>query len=223
MDAVNYILNYVRFRGYDGPEIHYVMIDEVQDLPHAILYLLSKTATYGLFYSGDTAQTIAKGVGFRFCDLKSLFNPRSMGGSLNLKAPIIKHLTVNFRSHNNILQLANSVVSAIEILFPKTIDRMRKEVSDLDGPRPMIISPGDEELLFYMLCGDETGDGQEGGLKKPALEFGCDQVIIVRDQESKARVPPMLQHALCLTVYEAKGLEFNDVILFNFFSETPCG
>lgn len=30
----------------------------------------------------------------------------------------------------------------------------------------------------------------------------------------------MLQHALCLTVYEAKGLEFNDVILFNFFSET---
>ena len=33
----------------------------------------------------------------------------------------------------------------------------------------------------------------------------------------------MLQHALCLTVYEAKGLEFNDVILFDFFSETPCG
>jgi len=28
----------------------------------------------------------------------------------------------------------------------------------------------------------------------------------------------MLQHALCLTIYEAKGLEFNDVILFNFFS-----
>lgn len=29
----------------------------------------------------------------------------------------------------------------------------------------------------------------------------------------------MLQHALCLTIYEAKGLEFNDVILFNFFTE----
>lgn len=33
----------------------------------------------------------------------------------------------------------------------------------------------------------------------------------------------MLQHALCLTIYEAKGLEFNDVILFNFFTETKCG
>lgn len=32
----------------------------------------------------------------------------------------------------------------------------------------------------------------------------------------------MLQHALCLTIYEAKGLEFNDVILFNFFAESPC-
>ena len=62
----------------------------------------------------------------------------------------------------------------------------------------------------------------EGAAKRPPLEFGCDQVIIVRDQESKSKVPPMLQHALCLTIYEAKGLEFNDVILFNFFSETKC-
>lgn len=144
MDAVNYILNYIRFRVYDAPEIHYIMIDEVQDLPHAMVYLLSKTATYGVFYSGDTAQTIAKGVGFRFCDLNSLFNPRLFESSLTLKPPIVKHLTINFRSHNNILQLANSVVSALEILFPKTIDRMKKEVSDLLGPKPMILAEGDE-------------------------------------------------------------------------------
>lgn len=120
------------------------MIDEVQDLPHAIVYLLSKTATYGVFYSGDTAQTIAKGVGFRFCDLKSLFNPQAFNNSLNLKNPVIKHLTVNFRSHNNILQLANSIVSSLEILFPKTIDRLKKEISDLHGPKPMILSSSDE-------------------------------------------------------------------------------
>jgi superfamily I DNA/RNA helicase len=115
MDAVNYILNYIRFRGrgYTGPEIHYVMIDEVQDLPHAIIYLLSRTASYGVFYSGDTAQTIAKGVGFRFCDLKSLFDQKLFNSSLKLTKPTIKHLTVNFRSHNNILQLANSIVSCL--------------------------------------------------------------------------------------------------------------
>lgn len=31
----------------------------------------------------------------------------------------------------------------------------------------------------------------------------------------------MLQHALCLTVYECKGLEFEDVILYNFFNDAP--
>jgi superfamily I DNA/RNA helicase len=89
------------------------MIDEVQDLPHAIVYLLSRVASYGVFYSGDTAQTIAKGVGFRFCDLKNLFNDHLFDSSLKLQNPVIKHLTINFRSHNNILQLANSVVSSI--------------------------------------------------------------------------------------------------------------
>ena len=27
IDTVNYILNSIRFRGYEGPEIHYIMID----------------------------------------------------------------------------------------------------------------------------------------------------------------------------------------------------
>lgn len=118
--------------------------------------MFSKTVRYGVFYSGDTAQTIAKGIGFRFCDLKNLFDPKQFDHCLNLKKPVVKQLTVNFRSHNNILQLANSVVSSIEILFPKTIDRLKKEVSNLTGPKPMILAEGNEELLFYVLSGDES-------------------------------------------------------------------
>lgn len=73
------------------------------------------------------------------------------------------------------------------------------------------------ENLFYLL----VGKAQEKGGKTGPAEFGCDQVIIVRDQESKKRVPSVLQHALCLTVYECKGLEFEDVILYNFFTDAP--
>jgi hypothetical protein len=55
------------------------------------------------------------------------------------------------------------------------------------------------------LCGDDQkrieASEKAEGMKKPPLEFGCDQVIIVRDQESKAKIPAMLQHALCLTIY----------------------
>jgi len=50
------------------------MVDEVQDLPHCAILLFSKLAEQGLFFSGDTAQNIAKGVAFRFCDLKKLFD-----------------------------------------------------------------------------------------------------------------------------------------------------
>ena len=32
-------------------------------------------------------------------------------------------------------------------------------------------------------------------------------------------MPSVLQHALCLTVYECKGLEFEDVVLYNFFTD----
>lgn len=40
----------------------------------------------------------------------------------------------------------------------------------------------------------------------------------MRDQEMKDQVPEFLANMLCLTIYEAKGLEFDDVFLYNFFS-----
>jgi hypothetical protein len=53
--------------------------------------------------------------------------------------PSMKQLTVNFRSHNQILNLANSVVSAIELLFPSSIDRLKNEKSPKDGPKPILV------------------------------------------------------------------------------------
>ena len=49
-------------------------------------------------------------------------------------------------------------------------------------------------------------------------QFGASQVIIVRDQRVKEELPEFMKSMLCLTVYESKGLEFDDVILFNFFA-----
>ena len=82
-------------------------------------------------------------------------------------------------------------------------------------------------MLFFVLSGQEKyksdmhSSNQEGMAKRPQLEFGCNQVILVKDQDSKKKIPNILQHALCLTIYEAKGLEFDDVVLFNFFNDSP--
>lgn len=65
----------------------------------------------------------------------------------------------NFRSHSKILDLANSVVSLLELLFPRTIDKLIKETSDNEGPRPILIDAiADKQALFklfekYLLFG----------------------------------------------------------------------
>ena len=59
-------------------------------------------------------------------------------------------------------------------------------------------------------------------VERPAIEFGSEMVVIVRDQEAKRRLPTELKHALCLTVYEVKGLEFDDVFIYNFFTDSTA-
>lgn len=184
-----------------------MMVDEVQDLTPALLALLIEVTQQKLFFSGDTAQTIAKGVGFRFGDLSELFK------TSRFEEPTVRQLTMNFRSHNQILELANSVVALLECLFPQTIDRMAKERSYEDGPKPCLIDTGNINHLLSILFGDSSKSTEE-------IQFGCNQVIIVRDQFSKDKLHPLLKHALCLTVFESKGLEFEDVVVYNFFEDS---
>jgi predicted ribonuclease YlaK len=53
--------------------IDYLMVDEVQDLTPKTLQTLLRLTSHKVFFAGDTAQTIAKGVGARFLDLRNLF------------------------------------------------------------------------------------------------------------------------------------------------------
>jgi ATP-dependent exoDNAse (exonuclease V) beta subunit len=55
------------------------------------------------------------------------------------------------------------------------------------------------------------------------IDFGSEQVILVRNDEARRNLPPSLaESAIVLTVFEAKGLEFNDVLLWDFFKDSPA-
>ena len=58
-----------------GPRIDEVYVDEVQDFTQAELRLFLEVChdKNALFLTGDTCQTIARGVGFRFEDLTTMF------------------------------------------------------------------------------------------------------------------------------------------------------
>lgn len=55
------------------------------------------------------------------------------------------------------------------------------------------------------------------------IEFGAHQVVLVRTLESENKLPSLLGNSiLFLTISQAKGLEFDDVLILNFFKDSPA-
>jgi len=203
MDVVRHVFRF--YPTWSNRELDYMVVDEVQDLAPLTIKLMLLVTNRNVFFCGDTAQTIAKGVSFRFFDMKPSFNFRSK------VPPKVVQLTKNYRSHQKILDLANSIVDIVELYFPRTIDTLQRESSDIDGEKPIILEGYSDKDLMGMLMNVSKSD---------VPKFGSSQVVIVRNQETKNKLPLFFQNALCLTVYEAKGLEFEDVILYNFFEDS---
>lgn len=85
--------------------IHVFYGDEIQDFTQAELSILMKCINdpNAMFLTGDTAQSIMKGVAFCFSDLRSLFHYASKS-SVNKKQRVRKpkriyQLYQNYRSH----------------------------------------------------------------------------------------------------------------------------
>lgn len=58
--------------GYQGPKVHHLCVDEVQDLSQVEASLLMMLADRRfLVFVGDSCQTVSAETDFRFCDLRS--------------------------------------------------------------------------------------------------------------------------------------------------------
>ena len=198
--------------------IHQFYIDEVQDFTQAELTLLLHCCRWpnGLFLTGDTAQSIMRGVSFRFSDLRSVFYyiskhvDRSRGQKVKLRVPQLHTLTQNFRSHSGILQLAASVIDLLMYFFRSSLDKLPRDQGMFPGPKPVLLSCDFNDLVLLL-----KGNRREAS----AIEFGAKQAIIVQSEETKKYLSNKIK-AIVLTVFESKGLEFDDVLLYNFFSDS---
>ncbi|CAI2175166.1 17482_t:CDS:2 [Funneliformis geosporum] len=165
--------------------------------------------------AGDVAQCIARGSSFRFQDLYALMYQRNIGRvqtDNNLYNPLKPkqfELNVNYRSHNGILRLASSVIQLIQHFFPDSIDKLSPEYGEIDGPQPLVFEGYQANTLF-------TTDISDKNMKKKDedtyIEFGAKKRVVGNISDI----------GLVLTVFEAKGLEFNDVLLYDFFSDSPA-
>lgn len=202
--------------GFLGEKMHFLYVDEVQDFTQAQIALfkfICSNLEQGFIFAGDTAQTIARGVGFRFEDARRLYYEEFLGNTeqfavpqkapLEKKVPDIFQLTMNFRTHMGVVSIADSVVKLLHRFFPNSLDKLDPERSLLCGDVPVFLKT-EENRGFVTSLFDMGGTAGGGG-----CEFGAEQVILVRNSESKDQILSQIGHkGLVLSVHECKGLEF---------------
>ncbi|KAG2048322.1 hypothetical protein BDR06DRAFT_962830, partial [Suillus hirtellus] len=220
-DRTHAILKVLRSKEFPGKQIDYLYVDEAQDnlLIDALFLRQLCRNPDGLFWAGDTAQTISAGSSFRFDDLKAfLYRVEQQNISINsagacLRQPAMFQLAINYRSHGGIVNCARSVIELITKFWPNTIDTLRPEMGVVDGLKPVFFTGWDKSTVHH----EQFLFGTKGG----HIEFGAEQCILVRDDAARQRLRDQVgEVGLIMTLYESKGLEFNDVLLYNFFEDS---
>ncbi|GLB36677.1 putative uvrD-like helicase C-terminal domain [Lyophyllum shimeji] len=223
-DRTHGILRGLAQHGVIGQKIDQLCVDEAQDnllIDALLLRSLSRNAD-GLFWAGDTAQTISVGSSFRFDDLKAFLfriekqraqNQSHPKGSHQVQNPKTFQLAVNYRSHAGIVNCAHTVIELITRFWPYSIDTLAPEKGIVDGLKPVFLNGWNDDNVRY----EQFLFGASGS----HIEFGAQQCILVRDEVARDKLQEQVGDiGLIMTLYESKGLEFNDVLLFNFFEDS---
>ncbi|PWA46185.1 uvrD-like Helicase, ATP-binding domain, P-loop containing nucleoside triphosphate hydrolase [Artemisia annua] len=199
-DFVNDIHQRLRNGNYKGDQIDFVYIDEVQDLSMRQISLfkyICQNVDEGFVFAGDTAQTIAKGIDFRFQDIRSLFYKEFLSTRKSRKeekgvVSEIKQMLQNFRTH------------------------AEPETSLISGEAPVVLESCNDENAIMTIFGGSKSHGEIVG-------FGAEQVILVRDNRARTEIIEYVgKQALVLTILECKGLEFQLFYEKKFGMATIC-
>ncbi|KAG8738662.1 hypothetical protein FRC10_006609, partial [Ceratobasidium sp. 414] len=208
-DRTREILKYFRSK---RPQrlVDFLYVDEVQDNLMMDIFLLRTLCSdiQGTYWGGDTAQTIVAGSAFRIKELKSFVYKDIVRTSFED--------TPEPNNHSGIVNCAASIVEIIYRLFPDSIDRMATETARVSGPAPVLFTDPRDNLSFFegFVLGSSP-DSKAG--------FGAQQAILVRSDATVEELDSKLE-GLCpiLTITDSKGLEFDDVLIYNFFSHSTA-
>ena len=181
---------------------HRVYVDEVQDLTNAELVLLLKMCETGtLFLAGDPAQAVAEGVDFRFDEVRSVFH--LLSGEAPRKT---LNLQLNFRSHSGILEAADVLLEWLFTLFPGSCKKLTKDEGLCKGPRPGYAVWSTEKLSQVL----EKNSAASGLIILTPDHHA--QVLAAKLRGCMSGTPPQV-----LGIREAKGLDFAEVLIVDFF------
>jgi hypothetical protein len=181
------------------PTYDYVVIDEVQDITNvqlsAILKSLNTASNFIL--CGDSNQIVHPNF-FSWSQVKSLFYKQDLRGN------IIRVLATNYRNTPEVTHIANKLLLIKNARFG-SID---KESSYL--VKPNSTHRGVVEFL-------ENQPKINADLNRKTSRSAKFAVIVLRD-EDKPAAKSFFQTPLLFSIHEAKGLEYENIILYNVVS-----
>lgn len=238
-DMVGFLATLTQEWGSSSKMFNYIIVDEIQDLSLNALELVSNLCGNRLTLCGDSAQNIGRGLNLKFKQIKT-----AMRGHLlqrmsldfmeyehikaNLSGLTINALTTNYRSTQQILQMGNIIISFLEEQFSDELDILPKERSPRVGSAPKIIKFGEPtEVLFDLYtqkygCEVEEVPETEDHPAFKKLKSMSKFCIIVREEEDKKTLPLFFKDFIVFTLVECKGLEYEHVLLYNFFEKSDC-
>jgi len=170
-----------------------LVCDEVQDFTDIQISLMFDMVQdpCNIFFAGDTKQTINPS-GFRWEDVKRHFYER------RLDVPELKHLTLNFRSSGSIVELSNILLELKEKYLGIKSEELQEEWKYKGRPVTIVSGINENDMLEILNAA------------------GAKRTILVRTETQKRRLKKRLATELIFTLKEAKGLEFDTVVLWKF-------
>ncbi|MEL6943786.1 MAG: hypothetical protein AAFO82_14070, partial [Bacteroidota bacterium] len=182
------------------PIYDFLVIDEVQDLTNIQLLLLLKSlkTPTNFILSGDSNQIVHPNF-FSWSKIKSLFFNQDLQGSA------LRILKTNYRNSKSVTQLSNDLLKVKNARF-----------GSIDKESTYLINTVAEEkgaIDFF-----EANDKIKKELNK-RTEKSTKFAVLVMDKAQKRKVSQYFKTPLIFTIQEAKGLEYENIILVNFISD----
>ena len=177
-----------------------IYVDEIQDYTQieiSLFFMLSGPES--LFLAGDPAQSVVDGADFQFKDVRCVGYHLFGQDRRDLIPTKPKTLNLNFRSHSGILHVASAVLQCMSKAFPGSIDQTNLDNALFKGPRPGLLYRVKVESLYELL-------------KK------VEGIVFLTHDDNVARLRKSLHlYPLVLGIKEAKGLEFQSVVVVDYF------
>jgi len=224
MDQVRYILKsgLDKFKDFYFPVFFKkIYVDEVQDYTQAEIELFLFACGYhadNIFLAGDPAQAVVEGVEFRFEEV------RSLGYKNNMRLEKAMKLEINYRSHAGVLRCAAAIIQKMIKVFPGSAKTLPVDEGLFSGPKPIyftslnglqsIINILHQSKRMAVICPDEQSKVLKEKLYNPVN-------ILHGNENATATVTSRPVNNIVYGIRQSKGLEFEDVMLIDFFCKIP--